>query len=501
MRVKFDRDDGTGRPPRNKIQADGLTWFEDNFDGPEVLVGQLPTGVGKSWLARAMQRKTKAVIIVPENILMDDTYIAAYPEVNFLKGKTHYNCRQHEGFTCAETTDELKLKACPECPYSAARRKALNGEPTFFNPMSLFYLQRTKEQPGWQKPDVIIVDEAHKLKDLMMLICGKAFRYGKYKFPLDASEGEIVKWMRKQLDTLHTLYGRALEDRDKDKIKELGKEIENVQGTLWGLEENPQNYSIHVSEKKYRDVTEKYLNVIPLEPPRYIVKQLLDCKKLILLSATMFKQDVETLLGKGVPYKYLDTKSPIPVANRKIYYKPMPGLVNFKTEPAKIVAWIEQVIKENPGLNTIIHTSYGLADKLAPHFTIPIIKHGKEDKQAALEAFKRVGGVFLASGFSEGIDLKGDLCGLNIIPMIIRANPYDPAVKKRLGWADGRKWYDLSALKTLIQQIGRSTRGETDKSVIVVGDPAFPNLVLKNKQDLPISFVEAIEWRYTRGKA
>ena len=490
MSIKLDND-GTGRSPR-PTQAEVLRWIEKNWDGPEVLAIQAPTGVGKSFIASTVQRVTNAFVIVPSNILLDDTYAKVYPNTNFLKGKTHYVCdtEEYKGMTCSDVTQVLKKKLCEGCTYSACRRKALGGAPTFFNPMSLFYLQK---HPDYQRPDVIIVDEAHQLKDMLMLIAGKSFRRGKYDFPETVNETEIIRWMQKQLDTLHRLYGAALEKRDKDKATEFAREIESVQGTLWGVQENPQNYSIHISTKEYRGRQEQYLNVTPLEPPRYLVKQLLDTPKLILMSATLSRMDVECLL-KGRPYKYLDLPSPIDKARRKVCYKPTPFLMNFKTDPAKIVAHLEQVIAENPGLNTMIHASYGLAEKLAPHFKIPVITHTVETKNAALETFKQKGGVFLASGFAEGIDMKGDLCRLNIVPMIQRLNPFDPAVKKRLAWADGRKWYDMEALKTLIQQAGRSTRGETDSSKIVVCDPAFPGLVMKNKDDVPKSFFDSISW-------
>lgn len=487
----FQRTDGTSRVPR-ALQDAATSWIEEHWDGPEALAMQLPTGVGKSWLARMVQKNTGAFVIVPNNILMDDTYTSVYPDVNSLKGKARYTCSNHGGLTCADVTGALKKKACADCPYSLRRKAALRKEPTFFNPMSLFYLQKAEQ---YQRPDVIIVDEAHQLRDMLMLISAKTFRQGKYNFPDTTSDHDITVWMRGQLDTLHTLFQRALasDSPDTDKVEELSREIEGIQNALWGLQENPQNYAIYVTVGTYRGKPEKYLNVTPLEPPRFLVKQLLDCKKLILLSATLSRMDVETLL-KGKPYKYLDMPSPIDKGRRTICYQPTKFPMNYKTDPADIVAHVEAVIAKYPGVNTMIHASYSLAEKMRPHFTIPVITHGVQDKNAALETFKQKGGVFLASGFAEGVDLKGDLCRLNIVPMLQRLNPFDPAVKKRSAWADGELWYDLETLKTLIQQCGRSTRGEDDWSTIVVCDPAFPRLVTKNKAHVPKSFLEAISW-------
>lgn len=491
------REDGSGRPPK-PTQVKVADYLEEVWDKANVHALQLPTGVGKSWLCRMVQENKGALVIVPSNILMDDTYTKVYPDVNALKGKTHYNCHTHTGLDCADASQlNDGKKACPGCPYGEARRRAIYGEPTFFNPMSLFYLQKDER---YKRPDVIVIDEAHQLRDMLLLISGKQFRRSKYQFPETTNELEIIQWMQAQLRTLHKLFNRAIDDEVKDAkvIEELSREIESVANTLKGLEENSQNYAIYISDGTFRNKAERYLNVVPLEPPRFLVNALLDCNKLVLMSATLPRSDIETLI-KGEPYTYLDMPSPIDKSRRTIYYNPTKFPMNFKTEPVNIVRHIERIIADHPGLNTIIHVSYGWAQRLAPHFTIPILTHTAENKAQALEVFKQRGGVFLASGFAEGVDLKGKLCELNIIPMIIKLNPYDPAVKKRMAWGNGRKWYDMEAIKTLVQQVGRSTRGETDRSKIVVCDPAFPTLLLNNKQDVPMSFYEAVDWRYKPG--
>ena len=501
--MQFELDDGTGRKPRNKQQSDFLKWVESNW-GPEIdahapqktptiLAGQLPTGVGKSWLATAIQRPTNAAIIVPSNILMDYTYCHTYPWVNALKGKTHYTCKTTPEFNCAEAQEVLKQDACDGCPYTAARRAAICGAATFYNPMSLFYAQRV---PNFTRPSVIIVDEAHQLKDMLLLISGKSFRKGKYDYPETTSEVEIILWLKKQVAIVSRLLDLALEEHDMDKVKELSKELDGLWNTCKGLEESPQNYSIHISEGLHRGKPEFYLNVTPIEPPRFLVNALLDCDKLILMSATLSHIDIKALVG-GKPYRYIDMPSPIPVANRTIFYRPTKFEMNYRTNPEHIVKYLEALLAEpeNKGLNTIIHVSYGLARKLKEFFTIPIITHEQADKNDAFEFFKAEGGVFLASGFAEGIDLKDDLCRLNIIPVISKMNVFDPPVKKRMAWADGKRWYACEQIKTLVQQAGRSTRHEKDKSRIIVCDPAFPRLIIANSKDVPKSFNEAINWK------
>jgi Rad3-related DNA helicase len=111
-----------------------------------------------------------------------------------------------------------------------------------------------------------------------------------------------------------------------------------------------------------------------------------------------------------------------------------------------------------------------------------------------LEQFKTRGGIWIASGCAEGIDLPGDLCRVNIIPILLYSNPYSPLVKKQLALPLGHLKYELHTIKIFIQQCGRSTRNESDYSTIYVGDTRLPGLIAKNIKYIPESFVKSIKW-------
>ena len=76
--------DGSGREPR-PIQVEALNWTRDHWD-KRFLVMQLPVGIGKSFIARTIQRVTQAGIITPTNALLDQ-YAETYTSLNYLKGK------------------------------------------------------------------------------------------------------------------------------------------------------------------------------------------------------------------------------------------------------------------------------------------------------------------------------------------------------------------------------------------------------------------------------
>lgn len=489
--MKFDLKalDGTGRQARPK-QLEALAWLSANWSGAPVLAMQLPTGVGKSFLARVIQRATGGRIVVPSNLLMGQ-YTATYPEVNSLKGRTHYACR--EGFGSCDDRKSLGMKPCPECPYRAARRAAGEGVPTIFNPMSMFYLDR---DPSTTPPSVLIVDEAHSLIDMLKALASKRFPVDKWGKPDSLDQIDVEAWLERQARAVRHLMDKAAKTDIKAFIRHRS-ELDSIELVLESYRAEPEHYVITREQDKYRGKDSESTYLRPIFPPPTLVRQLLRASKVVLMSATLLETDVK-LLAAGRRYLRLDSRSPIDKARRPLVYAPLGQRVNYRTPPEALAKHALGLLVRHPGENSIIHATYELAAKLAPllRAEIPgLITHTPETKEAQLEAFKKQGGVFLASGCAEGVDLPGDLCRVNIILSLQRGNPSSPEVKLRLALPGGRDEYELEALKTVIQQTGRSTRGESDKSTSYICDPQFPEYYLKQKTKLPISFCEAIVWK------
>jgi superfamily II DNA or RNA helicase len=153
--------DGTGRPLR-EIQKEVLEWLTDNWDNSDIFALSLPCGVGKQLISRALQLKYEGAYITPNNMLIDQA-VATYPTVNVLKGISHYKCKTFPDLTCQERKD-ISEHRCRGCKYTKARNKALANEPTFFNPMSYYYLTRAE---SFKTPPLFVLDEAHKLSSML----------------------------------------------------------------------------------------------------------------------------------------------------------------------------------------------------------------------------------------------------------------------------------------------------------------------------------------------
>jgi ATP-dependent DNA helicase DinG len=477
MFTEFDK---SGREPR-PIQTQALEWLQNNWTS-KILAIQAPTGVGKSAVARAVQSEAGAHVIVTSNVLMDQ-YTDTYTTVNSLKGKAHYSCNDL-GVSCE---DAAEIMGCKEgCPYQVARARA-EDEPTFFNPYSLFFFNMMNEK---LKPRVLVIDEAHKLKDVIMGMAGKSFNSRKHDVPSSLADVSIEEWLGDCETQLRQQARECGQAGDNKKALTLQNEAQSIHFVKQGFIENPENYAIDLKKQSNGS---RSLTIQPISPPRYIANRLLKSSKLILLSATLLQSDIREILGHD-DFKYLDLPSPIPKEHRQIKYVPAPFPMNALTPGEKVAEEINKLLEKHKGENTIIHATYALADRIAKYLPSDIIRNTSENKDEKIKEFKTKGGVFLASGCSEGVDLPGDVCRVNIIPLLYRLNIGDPVIKKRLAKEDGRTWYNYETIKALIQQAGRTTRGAEDYSITYCLDPALPRLLLDRSLQIPQSLRESLIW-------
>ncbi len=488
----FKHGDYSGRRMR-PIQTEALRWLQDNWDKGSVFAMRLDVGTGKSLVAEAISRATGGALLAPTNLLLDQ-YAATYPLKNFLKGKAHYTCIS-AAVTCEDWMNISDGKACAGCPYKECKEKA-NFEPTAYNPMSYWFATLSAD---FVRPKVVIVDEAHTLASSLMQVCGITMSSLIYPFTTEfKDELKLLKWLEFHIDSL----GRLCKLYAGDKVKQAATRFEmfKLSNVANGLRENSENYAIWTEDinngkrgKAKRAF--KMLHIKPVKLLHSVAKRVLGVEKVILLSGTLFETDIRELIGDR-PYLYKDFDSPIPVENRRVMYDPAPFKVNYLTEPYLIADEIEKTIdKYGKDSNTLVHVTYGLGKRLKPLFKRAVIcNETPTEKDDCLSKFKSEGGVFVAAGCAEGIDLPGDQCRLNIIPKLLFPDLKDLVVSKRKALADGEEWYAMVVFKTLIQQIGRSTRGADDFSIAVIKDPNFSRLFNRYKKLLPRSFVESLCW-------
>lgn len=476
----FELFDKSGRRPR-ELQLKALKWIQETAAYPRVAI-QAGTGVGKSGIGVSCLVEFGGIYCVPTNMLMDQL-TRDYPHINSLKGMDHYTCSRlpdNPEFNCSDAYDIFGDMCDDSCEYYRSVTKMLNGEPTFVNPFSYLFAKRRK---GFKEPPLIVVDEAHTLIKSFMLMSGTSLLKKKYGQPNNFDTETTLMWIENIQESIVTEIKTLDKDNTIKKLK-LERQLESLRECSTYLRNEPHLYVIYDDDK--------YTHIKPIKPPKSLVDRFFHTTKTVLMSATLTEFDVDELLQNS-QFQFLQLGTPIPKENRTLIFRPAKTKMNYQTPPEAIAAWIKGVMRKYPNRNTIVHLTYNDVQRLLPFFP-NCIAIEKDTKNQCIEEFKKNGGLLLAAACSEGIDLPGDECRLNLIPRLIKPNLSSPDVKKRRALNDGQEWYTMQIMTDLIQQIGRSTRGTDDYSISVVGDPNFKWQWSSVKSKLPSSFNESIRW-------
>lgn len=487
--LKFTSD-GTDRELR-PIQREALNWIGDNWGPKKHLFAGLGVGAGKSMLLRTVQKSTGAHILTSQNILLRQ-YKQDYPELNDLMGGANYTCSEYLT-KCNIGSTRYSCKGSPDqrCCYLNNRDRFIGGEPSILNLMSFYINSARYKVPS----NSMLIDEAHTIPGLIRQITSTAVKFGpmekailkqlKYEKHELVSELKLCAFLRAKVDKLNALMAK---EKDPDKLEKYHAAMENADLTLQGFESSPERYVVQFEEGTLR--------VLPLTAPRKFMDRIIGTNG-VMTSGTLLPHDMRELVG-GDSYTYQDFGTPIPAQNRQIISDPMPFGFSFaEIRPEAIADKIMDIYLRDPQ-PTMVHATYGMAQRLREFlFQREIIWHDKDTKSDAVDRFKKEGGILIGSGLSEGLDLKNDLCRRQIIIQLQFPNISDLFVKKRRALADGAEFYMGETFKTFAQQVGRSTRTETDWSQTIVLDSRFKNTYYtwKRMGFISNSFADSITWR------
>ncbi len=176
--------------------------------------------------------------------------------------------------------------------------------------------------------------------------------------------------------------------------------------------------------------------------------------------------------------------SPFDYQNRALLYHPpalpepsAPGFVSA------FVAALLPLLEITGGRAFVLFTSHRNLQQarvlLGHSLDLPIFVQGDAPRHQLLEDFRQSGnGVLLgAASFWAGVDVPGEALSCVAVDKLPFASPDDPVVQARMNRMrrDGEQPFGQfqlpAAVLTLKQGVGRLLRHETDRGVVVVGDP------------------------------
>ena len=130
-----------------KEQREALEFIKSEWEkNPtnKTFLLNLPTGVGKSYLAMMISKLCKdkmgkftRVDVITNSKILQDQYSGTFESIADLKGKENYECESYS-CSCAQGGEfnRLNKTSCESCPYSNARENYISGGISLTN----FYL-------------------------------------------------------------------------------------------------------------------------------------------------------------------------------------------------------------------------------------------------------------------------------------------------------------------------------------------------------------------------
>lgn len=465
--------------PRS-IQTDTLTRLEEGWDQADVFVVGLPVSSGKSRIAITIARwlakqKTKCNIITPTRILQEQ-YLQDFPRLHTIRNMDNVQCQLSEGqtqtFSCKEQRACSKEKRfCPGCPYMQSVRKA----------HAVPYGVYTNHGYMAHKlfANTLIADEAHQLIPMIQSLAGRTLWHHLYHFPSSVrTYGQLLRWVERH-----------------PKLKSDGK----LEALHRELTSGKARYLVQRTSDLYHGREEECLKLLPIDirdqPP--ILWPQGKVKKLVLLSATISRVDVEELGLDRRRVRFINAPSPIPAKQRPVLAHTRYGMSMREQEQnlPLLVADIRRILAENPEKG-FIHAPYALAERLRAELGDHprLMFHNRDNKQAQYQAFRASspdeGRTLVASGLYEGVDLLEDMGRWQVIAKIPWPSLGEPAIAYRA--EQDSEWYAWETAKVVLQAAGRICRSPTDFGKTIILDKSFKRLFEQYNEFFPNWWQESL---------
>lgn len=418
--------------PRQQ-QIDILEQVEKSWDTSNVIVIKGPVAIGKTAVEATIAKWSKDTtnILVPTNILLDQ-FVKDYKDFPALFKKAYYPT---------------------EAEYH--KQKAIVAKSDF----RVMNYHVYKANKLWAP--IMICDEAHKLLDILDGMYSVKLWHNKYPFPGNIKEvAEVVEWIQ-----------TYQESHDDPALSKALKQILNIQDSA----------TVSYEHSYLRGRPQKVMHITPsttkFNPPYLWPHK--HVKKIVLMSATTGPKDVNELGLAGRRVHYIEVDSPIPAANRRVFFKPNYNMSYAYVDKATTILAknIEELLLKHSGQKGLIHVPYSVSKRLKELVTDNrLMFHDRHNKAEILERFKRSTDdvVLVASGLYEGVDLPYDLARWQVIGKIPFLSLGDPRVKKHA--SIDSTWYAWEAIKKVLQAAGRIVRAPDDEGMTYIFDSNFKRL-------------------------
>lgn len=403
-------------------QREVLDAIHANWDKYDYFVLNLPTGVGKTYIACGVAEVIGDAYLLTSTLQLQSQYETSWPTIVSLKGRGNYQCNLNRNFTVDAAPCTLQTNLAGHCianrlcEYYNQKHRALRAPAMITNPMYFLYSTHCGfgsdselEENPWRKRSVLIVDEAHNMENHLIqfaestldpktlhekhgVLCGDIVwsdtfvdDYQKVQKLADAVTARINLLKEKlqeefgkqqALDDLFQLreWAAGFSSKVAERVKRVNTQLYTLDKVLQPLriffnthqtpEELQKRWYLHANlETNTLTVSPLYGDFLFEE---YLKKM---AGKFIFMSATLgTKRDFCRELGLPEEQTYFhETGTPFPPEKSPIYVMPYlkMGYKDLSETVEKIGSYIDQLLERHTGERGIIHcATYKLAAEI-----------------------------------------------------------------------------------------------------------------------------------------
>jgi Rad3-related DNA helicase len=534
-----------------KEQREALEFIKNEWEkNPtnKTFLLNLPTGVGKSYLAMMISKlckdkmgKFSRVDVITNSKILQDQYSGTFESISDLKGKENYECESYS-CSCAQGGEfnRLNKTSCESCPYSNARENYISGGISLTN-FYLYILYAIYNQKLMESRDarVLIVDECHELESVISDFISikitetivKKFKFSNeydilkklksistiqsYVDFLSFLNGEIIdtiEGMEKGLiskprdvksDKRDIKISKVLNTKNSDvKIMNLITDLKQYQLKIdVFLKEYKENSNNWVLESNWNEKTkQKELALEPIWSFDYLDKYVFShYDKVFLMSGTILDKNLFCQLnGLDVDNSvYYSISSPFPLKNRPIFYMPL-GKMSFKSKEDTFktyIPYIKKILDKYKNKKGVIHTnSFELSKWINDSIKDPrLIFHDSSNKDEMLRMHfeSNEPTVIVSPSMDTGVSFDDDKARFQIIAKV----PYPSLAsqKNKMRQVNNPDWYSYKTVCGLIQMAGRPVRSNVDYADTIIIDGGFGDVIKHSSHYLPDWLQDAIK--------
>lgn len=540
-------------------QLDVLNRIDEAFAAGKNVLLSAATGFGKSPVNISICSCSEdAFYTTPLKFLQDqlDSDFSNYIEV--IKGRDNYPCALDDKVTAANAPCRTKSNyKClvreqgvlgPGCQYHNAKTAAQKAHIACANTSYMMMIPHETERGGFDPREVLIVDEAHNLDSwAVMYVSVTLYEKDVGAIPRFKKFSDYVNWVDGVVPTLLSRYKELQSQLDMTQAESrnrivvgLREERDRIIRVIQKCNNLLDDFNTHEEEWVYDFDAGEYGNSIQFKPitsGRFLCEMMWNrADRIVLSSATVLYPELY-LTDIGLDSKQtevINVASTFPVKNRPFYVESC-GKVNYLTSDYLMPVMADRIIEikdAHPDTNGIVHChSYKNAnliyDSLDGRTDNVILQDRNRRNESLLEWVEDdTPSLFISVNFTEGVDLKDDLCRYQISVKVPFLHMKDARVAARMKlkiWKcrhcgnefrsqymdckkcgksnatmlsnDGDIWYAMKTIETILQSYGRAVRSETDYADYYMLDGSFSFLYHKNKNSLfPADFKKAVIW-------